>query len=88
MRVLRNRVVDRFLSGTPGAGHANPIGSTVLFGMPYMMPAGSAVLPTAATEGDIEEMRLAAGTSVGAIEQVLPAAWIVEQVAVGLTPRN
>ena len=78
MRVLKNRAVARADRGA--APLSRPIGETVVFGQPYRMPANSAVLPTAQTQGDHEEMCLAAGAGVGAVRAVEPAGLIVESM--------
>lgn len=78
MRVLKNRAVARADRGA--APLSRPIGETVVFGQPYRMPANSAVLPTAQTQGDHEEMCLAAGAGVGAVRAIEPAGLIVESM--------
>ena len=80
MRVLKNRAVAR-----SGQGHMSPkhsIGETVVFGQSYQMPANSAVLPTAQTRGDHEEMCLAAGAGVGAVRSIEPAEQIVQSLMI------
>ena len=81
MRVLKNRAVARAEQGA--APLKQPIGETVVFGRPYQMPANSAVLPTAQTQGDHEEMCLAAGAGVGAVRAIEPAGRIVQSVMEG-----
>jgi len=77
MRVIRNRAV--------AAGDSDEnVGETVLFGRPYAMPPRSAVLPGRDTQGDFDRMCLAAGTSVGRITRVLPAAEIVAELFPGV----
>jgi NAD(P)H-dependent flavin oxidoreductase YrpB (nitropropane dioxygenase family) len=81
MRVLKNRAVARAEQGA--APLKQPIGETVVFGQPYQMPANSAVLPTAQTQGDHEEMCLAAGAGVGAVRAIESAEQIVQTVMEG-----
>jgi NAD(P)H-dependent flavin oxidoreductase YrpB (nitropropane dioxygenase family) len=81
MRVLRNRAVRRAERGEPPPSASAPIGTTRLSGQPYPMPVHSAVLPTRATEGDFDEMCLAAGTSAAAIDRIERAADVVAMVA-------
>ncbi len=91
MRVLRNRVVrewagreDRVPSPPPPPER---IGLTKLFpGMtggdaPYPMPKFCSFVPTADTEGDLEEMAMpASGASMARIDGVLPAGQIVVEM--------
>ncbi|MFP2911915.1 NAD(P)H-dependent flavin oxidoreductase [Pyxidicoccus sp. 3LFB2] len=90
MRVLRNRVVrewrprDRLPSPPPPPER---IGLTKLFpglaggDAPYPMPKFCAFIPTADTEGDLEEMALpASGASMARIDGVLPAGQIVVEM--------
>ena len=83
MRVLRNRAVRRAERGE-GPPAAAPIGSTRLGGQRYAMPPHSVMLPTRETEGDFEEMCLAAGTSAARIGRVEKAADVVAMVAEAL----
>jgi enoyl-[acyl-carrier protein] reductase II len=80
MRVLRNRAVRRAERGEPPPSASEPIGTTRLSGQSYPMPVHSAVLPTRDTDGDFDEMCLAAGTSVAAIERIERAADVVAMV--------
>jgi enoyl-[acyl-carrier protein] reductase II len=80
MNVLRNQVVDAWRGRdqrTPTGEPATVIGQTRIEGEPYTMPRFSAILPTAETEGDLEQMCLAAGQSAALTGEVLPAADIV-----------
>jgi enoyl-[acyl-carrier protein] reductase II len=86
MRVLRNQAVRDAEGGRPPA--PGPIGRTRLFGQEYVMPPNSAMLPTPETEGDLERMCLAAGTSVGRIESIRPAAEIVAELARAISATN
>lgn len=84
MRVIVNRAIRE--SGgqdnsLPAAGKT--IGQSQLFGQNYSMPRFSALLPTVDTEGDFDEMCLAAGQSAGLINDIRPAAEIVEQLMTG-----
>jgi NAD(P)H-dependent flavin oxidoreductase YrpB (nitropropane dioxygenase family) len=79
MKVIRNRVVSEYAGrdgATPSAAGA-PIGRTRLFGSELPMPRFSALLPTADTSGDLEEMCLTAGESAGLVADVRPAGEIV-----------
>jgi NAD(P)H-dependent flavin oxidoreductase YrpB (nitropropane dioxygenase family) len=78
MRVLRNRAVARAEQGA--ASLRQPVGKTLVFGQPYQMPANGAVLPTTHTQGDHEEICLAAGAGVGAVRANEPAEQIVQSV--------
>jgi len=80
MRVLKNRAVAR--SGQGHMSPKHPIGETVVFGQSYQMPANSAVLPTAQTRGDHEEMCLAAGAGIGAVRSIEPAEQIVQSLMI------
>lgn len=80
MRVLRNRVVRAAEEGAPLPPEPRQIGRTLLFGMEYSMPYRSAVLPTPETEGDLEEMCLAAGESAALVRRLEPAAAIVRDM--------
>lgn len=75
MRVITNRAVQRHEAGE--AAPDGPIGNTTVFGQAYPMPPASAILPTVATEGDHEEMCLAAGAGVAGVRSVSPAGEIV-----------
>jgi NAD(P)H-dependent flavin oxidoreductase YrpB (nitropropane dioxygenase family) len=76
MRVLRNRAVARAEQGAAKATGWK----TLVFGQPYQMPANGAVLPTTHTQGDHEEICLAAGAGVGAVRADEPAEQIVQSV--------
>jgi enoyl-[acyl-carrier protein] reductase II len=80
MRVLRNRAVRR-AEGAPEAAPISPIGRTQVFGMDYEMPAASAILPTTQTEGDLEEMCLAAGESVEHVNGIVSVKEVIEEIA-------
>ena len=60
------------------------IGRTTLFphslNVDYAMPKFSAVVPTAATSGEWEEMAFPAGTGVGAVQRVQTAREIVDEM--------
>ena len=80
MRVIKNRAVARAEQGD--APLKQSIGETVVFGQPYQMPANSAVLPTAQTRGDHDEMCLAAGAGVTAVRSIQPAEQIVQSLMI------
>jgi len=48
------------------------------------MPGHSAILPTKETSGNVEQMCLAAGTSVGLIHEIEPAGAVVARIATDL----
>ncbi len=73
MRVIRNGVVD-------GSAPRRTVGTTQLFGQTYDMPYASAVLPTRATNGDLDAMCLAAGESVDGIHAIMSAGEIVQSL--------
>ena len=85
LRVLRNRVVDEWAGREDQIPFPPPrpllIGRTKFAGLPYPMPRFSATLPTRDTRGDLEEMALAAGSAAGDVEEILPAATIVRDLA-------
>jgi NAD(P)H-dependent flavin oxidoreductase YrpB (nitropropane dioxygenase family) len=85
VRVLRNRVVNEWAGREHEIQFPPPrpllIGRTKFAGLPYPMPRFSAMLPTPDTRGDLEEMALAAGSSAGNVDEVLPAATIVRDLA-------
>jgi NAD(P)H-dependent flavin oxidoreductase YrpB (nitropropane dioxygenase family) len=81
MRVLRNRAVARAERGEPPPRDEKPIGTSLLFGARYELPRCSVLLPTRDTEGDFDEMCLAAGTSAAAITRIETAAEIVRSIA-------
>jgi enoyl-[acyl-carrier protein] reductase II len=77
-RVLRNRAATERTTATPQV-----IGNTTLVpGVPesaYPMPKYSAIVPTRATTGDLEEMDMPAGSrSIFDVHRVRPAADIVD----------
>jgi enoyl-[acyl-carrier protein] reductase II len=84
MKVIRNRVVREWAGQDnktpPPPESPTPIGETVLFGDKYPMPKFSAVLPTADTQGDFDEMCLAAGESAGLTKNIKPAGDIVHEM--------
>ena len=82
MRVLHNRACREEGQGT--VRRIGSVGRTRLFGQTYDMPACSAVLPTLETQGDLEFMCLAAGTSSARIHAVSPAADIVREIGQAL----
>jgi NAD(P)H-dependent flavin oxidoreductase YrpB (nitropropane dioxygenase family) len=76
MRVFRNRAIAEGGPARPGVS----IGETFVFGRPYVLPHRSALLPTRDTLGDLEQMCLAAGASVGLTHDIAPAEEIVRSV--------
>jgi NAD(P)H-dependent flavin oxidoreductase YrpB (nitropropane dioxygenase family) len=90
IQVLRNRVVDEWAGREDEIPNPPPppaiIGQTTLMpwsvpgGVPYDMPKFSAMLPTPSTEGDFEEMCMAAGSGVALIKSIKPAAEIVSEI--------
>lgn len=85
VRVLRNRVVNEWAGREDQIPFPPPrpllIGRTKFAGLPYPLPRFSAMLPTPDTRGDLEEMALAAGGAAGHVDEVLPAATIVRDLA-------
>ncbi len=79
-RVLRVRALAESAQREPSV-----IGHTTLFpgvlDAPYDMPKHSAIVPTRATVGDLEEMDMPAGSdSAALVREVLPAAEIVREL--------
>ena len=60
MRVIRNQAL---CDAEVGVRESGPVGQTRLFGLDYVMPRNSAILPTRETSGSLEHMCLAAGTA-------------------------
>lgn len=81
MRVIRNQALH---DADHGIAESGSIGQTELFGQHYVMPRHSAILPTKETSGNVEQMCLAAGTSVGLIHEVEPAGAVVARIAADL----
>lgn len=75
MRAARGR---ESAARAEGAGQA--MGSVELGGRRVPLPPFSAILPMASFEGDIEQACLTAGQSAGNIQEVLPAASIVQRM--------
>lgn len=85
-RVLRNSVVDdwekanRPASGQrPGEGEV--IGEARFGELSFPVPRYGAFLPTAEFRGDVEKSALYAGQSCGLVNELRPAAAIVEEIA-------
>jgi enoyl-[acyl-carrier protein] reductase II len=75
VRCLRNRAVER------AGGGPEVIGHTIVGGAAYPMPAYSAIPPTRQTDGDLDEMCLAAGgESAALIGDVPTAAEVIESM--------
>ena len=81
-RVYENRVVREYPNAAAANGVEGPsIGMLPLApGDTYAMPKFSAVLPTRATTGDIEEMALTMGESAGRVDSIETAASIVRSM--------
>ena len=81
-RVFKNRIVREFPDAAAAEGMTGPsIGTLPLIsGENYELPKFSAVLPTRATTGDIEEMALTMGESAGRIDSIETAASVVQSM--------
>ena len=80
-RVLRNNTYQRWeAAGSPPSGERPDEGEETASGIPRY----AANLPLASMEGDVEAMAMYAGQSVGAIDELEPAAAIVERFGAGL----
>ncbi|HXE74863.1 MAG TPA: nitronate monooxygenase [Candidatus Xenobia bacterium] len=84
MKVIANRVVREWAGRTertpPSPQPPQFIGRTKMGGQDYPMPKYSSFLPTPDTEGDFEEMCLAAGESAGLVREIKPAADIIREM--------
>ncbi len=87
MRLLRNRVVNEWnhkLSEVPTdsaeLATLEPIGTTVLGPDTITIKKFNVLLPTPQTQADFEEMPLLAGQGVGLVNDILPAAQVVERM--------
>ena len=84
VRALRNGVVQEWAGRDSEwdevGARAEPIGRTVLGGEEVAMPKFSVLIPTPDTDGDLDEMCLLAGESVGGIHDVRPAAEVVDEM--------
>jgi NAD(P)H-dependent flavin oxidoreductase YrpB (nitropropane dioxygenase family) len=78
MRVIRNQALR---DAEDGIRESGPVGQTRLFGLDYVMPRNSAILPTRETTGSLEHMCMAAGTSVGRIGNIEPAGALIARIA-------
>lgn len=83
-RMLRNRVVEEWLAaGRPPmgsrAGEGSIIGRSSASGRQVEISRYTSFTPSPAFEGDMEEVPLWAGTSVGRVRQVKPAGVIVRE---------
>lgn len=87
MRVIRNRVVrewaGRDAKTPPQPDPPVTIGKTLLASHEYVMPKFSAALPTPDTEGDFEEMCIAAGDGAAVVTRIQPAADIIHEMMSG-----
>ena len=82
-RVYKNRVVREYPDAAAAKGVEGPSIGTLPLGPGgfYEMPKFSAVLPTRATTGDLEEMALTMGESAGRVVSIEAAASIVRGMA-------
>jgi NAD(P)H-dependent flavin oxidoreductase YrpB (nitropropane dioxygenase family) len=84
MRLLKNGVVKEWnhrLSEVPKDNSASAvIGKTMMGGQEMELRKFSVLLPTPDTQGDWEEMPFLAGQGVGMVNDILPAAQIVERM--------
>jgi NAD(P)H-dependent flavin oxidoreductase YrpB (nitropropane dioxygenase family) len=84
MRLLKNGVVKQWnnrLSEVPTDNSASAvIGKTMMGGQEMTLRKFSVLLPTPDTSGDWEEMPFLAGQGVGLVNDILPAAHIVERM--------
>ncbi len=84
MRVLANRVVRECgerATAAPASGSEQPeIGRTSLLGHDLVLRRFSSFVPMPETEGDLEEMPLLAGQSVGLVKSVKPAGEIIREM--------
>ncbi|WP_031009593.1 nitronate monooxygenase [Streptomyces sp. NRRL F-5727] len=76
----RHRVLATAVTADPGQPEKF-IGRTVVEGRPYLVPRFSAVVPTQATSGRIEEMALYCGQSCTAVTAEASAADVVAAYA-------
>jgi enoyl-[acyl-carrier protein] reductase II len=88
LRAIRNRVVNEWAGREAEIPVPPPppatIGTTLLFGSPYVMPKFSVILPTPDTSGDFEEMCMPAGSaSAPLVKSVQPAAEIIADMVRG-----
>jgi NAD(P)H-dependent flavin oxidoreductase YrpB (nitropropane dioxygenase family) len=84
MRLLKNGVVKEWnhrLSEVPKDNTNSPvIGKTMMGGQEMILRKFNVLLPTPDTSGDWEEMPFLAGQGVGLVNDILPAAQIVERM--------
>jgi nitronate monooxygenase len=87
-RVIRNRTMNEWeAAGRPPTGRRPGEGDVVATRGRTEVVRYSDAQPTASTDGDIESMAMYAGTGVGAVRRVAPAAAIVDAIADGSGPR-
>jgi NAD(P)H-dependent flavin oxidoreductase YrpB (nitropropane dioxygenase family) len=83
-RVVRNRTIAEWeAAGGPPAGRRPGEGDVVATRGRTPIVRYSDAQPTASTQGDVESMAMYAGTGVGALRRVAPAAAIVDAIAGG-----
>jgi NAD(P)H-dependent flavin oxidoreductase YrpB (nitropropane dioxygenase family) len=84
-RVIRNAVFDDWVSaGRPPPGRRPGEGGVVATSAAGDFPRYAMHPPITGMEGDVEALPLCAGTDVGAITAIRPAAEIVMDLAVGM----
>jgi nitronate monooxygenase len=87
-RVLRNSTLAALAAaGDPPPGERPGEGEDVAWLGETAIPRYSDTPPVAGVRGDLEALALYAGTSAGAIREVLPAAEIVERLTAGSVSR-
>jgi len=81
MRVIKNAVVEEFLgkeNTVPTDTSNEPvIGKTIFFGQEFILRRFSSFPPIVTTEGNFEEMLLAAGQGVGLVHEIKPVKDII-----------
>ncbi len=86
MRLIRNELVNEWHDRVDaidamGDQEQPVIGSMQLGGQVMEMRRFSSLLPVAGATGDFEQMPLTAGQGLGAIQDILPAAQVIEDIA-------
>lgn len=88
-RVLRTPFVDAWAGHEERGQEQRPdepfVGTACLGGQRAPVPRFGALPPAADTEGDLEAMCFLAGSGVGLITEIMPAATIVEELVSGVT---
>ena len=84
-RVIRNAVFDDWVTaGRPPPGRRPGEGGVIATGAAGDLPRYAMHPPVTGISGDVEALPLYAGTDVGAITAIRPAAEIIMEVAVGM----